>query len=331
MSVVSSASLEALNRLSPASDTPSLDKFLSTPASEDPISTTVLEAALLDTPSERSCFKTYSSAPPAPLRTHSVARSVSSASSAQSFQSWRSARSVDSRGPRRGRKGWTQFNSNLHAKEATYHSDKRLTFPSAPAPSVRCCDRTVSPLVSPLGESEAHGDLGHTIAQNDMQQFFCTWPSCSSRFQYRYDWTRHEEALHYYPFHWACCGADPHTLQCLICQVTGHTTTQHCRSCLTKDVQLRTFLREDQLAQHIKGAHLLNDATKPRISGQLLSAWKFDNPYFSRNFLRCGFCGLISDTWAQRQNHVHDHLKKRICKSSWWPERESGPQFTLLK
>jgi hypothetical protein len=316
MSVVSSASLEALNRLSPASDTPSLEKFLSTPASQDHVSATILEATILDTPPARRFFKTYSSASPAPGRTYSVARSASSASSAHSFQSWQSTRSVDSRGSRRGRKGWTQFNPRSHAEEATYHSYKRLASPPTPAPSVRCHDQTGFPFISASGEGSARGDLGHTVAQNDVRQFFCTWPSCSSRFQYRYDWIRHEEALHYCPFHWICCSANARSSQCLICTETNHTTTQHCGSCLTKDVQLRTFLREDQLAQHIKRAHFPNDATKPRISKELLSAWKINNPDFPRSCLRCGFCGVVSGTWAQRQDHVHGHLRKGICKSS---------------
>jgi hypothetical protein len=87
-------------------------------------------------------------------------------------------------------------------------------------------------------------------------------------------------------------------------------------------MQSRTFLREDQLAQHIKRAHISTDVTRPRISKELMSAWKIDNPAFSKSFLRCGFCGMVSDNWEQRQDHVHDHLKKGVCKSSWWPERQ---------
>jgi hypothetical protein len=87
MSVVSSASLEALNILSLVSDTPSLEKFLSTPASENPVSAAILATAILDTQPERPFPQTYNSAPLASRRPLSVARSASSVGSARSFQS----------------------------------------------------------------------------------------------------------------------------------------------------------------------------------------------------------------------------------------------------
>jgi hypothetical protein len=119
-------------------------------------------------------------------------------------------------------------------------------------------------------------------------------------------------------------------LPCLICSGSrnNHTDIHHCESCLTKDVQSHTFLREDQLAQHIKRVHFPYDEANPKIPKELLSAWKIENPSFSNDLLRCGFCGLVSETWAQRQSHVHDHLKKGICKSSWWPKE--SPRVTIL-
>jgi hypothetical protein len=187
------------------------------------------------------------------------------------------------------------------------------------------------PLVSPSGQLEDLDGLGPKIPEVLERPLFCTWPSCNSRFQYRYDWSRHEEALHYCPFHWVCCNAITHASHCLICKATNHSTTEHCGACLMKDMQSRTFLREDQLTQHIKRAHLSPDATKRMIPKDLLSAWKIDNPFFSKSYLHCGFCGVVSDTWAQRQDHVHDHLKKGICKSSWWPERQPAGDHTNIK
>jgi hypothetical protein len=338
MSVVSFASLEALNRLSPVSDTPSLEKFLSTPASEDPVSAAVLSTAILDTPPERSISRfsgwrmpgssqsqTFNSAPLAPRRPLSVAHSASSASSVHIFQSWRTARSNDSRGSRRGRKGWTRYDSGkLDHKISDENLVRVLRFQDH---SFREYNQTDPPLVLPTEDAEDDRLSREAAAATYLERFFCTWPSCSSRFQYRYDWSRHEEALHYCPFHWVCCCENTQagdSMPCLICSGyrNDHTATQHCGSCLTKDVQSRTFLREDQLAQHIKRAHFPYDDAKPKISKELLSAWKIDNPSFSNDFLRCGFCGLVSDTWVLRQSHVHDHLKRGVCKSSWWSQRE---------
>jgi hypothetical protein len=330
MSVVSSASLEALNRLSPVSDILSLEKFLSTPASEDPVSATVLAEAILDAPPERPFPQTYNSAPLPPRRPVSVACSISSAGSARSFQSWRSARSNDSRGSRRGRKGWKKYDSGQSTAAMTHPKDSRLRYTPGPRDPLPYAEDQTSPLIVRAAR-DGEDDEDRTLV---MQPFFCTWPSCSSRFQYRYDWSRPEEALHYCPFHWVCCSENDQVgdqLPCLICTRNDHTATQHCRSCSTKDVQSRAFLREDQLAQHIKRAHLPSDTVKPKISKQLLSAWKIDNPSFPMTLLRCGFCGLVFETWAQRQSHVHNHLKKGVCKSSWWPEREPEVYHTSTK
>jgi hypothetical protein len=330
MSVVSSASLEALNRLSPVSDTLSLEKFLSAPASEDPVSATVLAEAMLDTPPERPLPQTYNFAPLPPRRPVSMARSISSAGSARSFQSWRSGRSNDSRGSRRGRKGWKQYDAGQSTAAMTHPKDIRLRSMPGPNDPLSCAEDQISPLVVRAAR-DGEDDKDETPA---MQPFFCTWPSCGSRFQYRYDWSRHEEALHYCPFHWICCSEEAQTGEpspCLICTRNDHTATEHCRSCLTKDVQSRTFLREDQLAQHIKRAHIPSGTVKPKISKHLLSAWKIDRPSFPKTFLRCGFCGIVCDTWAQRQSHVHDHLRKGVCKSSWWPKRKPEVYHTSTK
>jgi hypothetical protein len=330
MSVVSSASLEALNRLSPVSDTLSLEKFLSTPANEDPVSATVLAEAILDTPPERPFPQTYNSAPLLSRRPVSVARSISSTGSVRSFQSWQSAKSNDSRGSRRGRKAWQKYDWGQSAASVIHPKDTRLRSMPGPNEPLSYADNQASSVVVCLA-GDSQEDRGETSAR---LPFFCTWPSCSSSFQYRYDWSRHEEALHYCPFHWICCSENAQTgdlSPCLICTGNDHTAAQHCGSCLTKDVQSRTFLREDQLAQHIKRAHFSSDPVKPKVTKDLLSAWKTDNASFSKSFLRCGFCGLASKTWAERQSHVNDHLKKGVCKSSWWPEREPEINHTRTK
>ena len=158
--------------------------------------------------------------------------------------------------------------------------------------------------------------------------YFCTWPSSKKSFRNRSAWSRHEEAVHHCPYQWIC-SLDMNTIvrlpQCFGCGerdvLLSHIVGCHFRTCASKSEECRTFLREDQLSQHIKGVHIDKRDEKISIPKELLSAWKRDNPLLSQAALTCGFCGLVSDTWVERQDHVFNHMDRNICKSSWWPER----------
>ena len=171
--------------------------------------------------------------------------------------------------------------------------------------------------------------------------YFCTWPDCSSTFRHRFEWVRHEEAVHYCPYHWICCSElslhNPIQLShCFICgdpfaNAVQHMIREHFTQCTDKPESKRTFLRQDQLAQHIKRAHLKPIGATQAVPKWLLEMWKFDNPQLlgSSPLLRCGFCGEPCSSWTERQEHVSKHLKDGICKFAWWPDRASGPM--LLK
>jgi hypothetical protein len=136
------------------------------------------------------------------------------------------------------------------------------------------------------------------------------------------------EAVHYQPFHWVCCfeGAVGTFLsRCFVCGENdinvSHVTRQHFASCASRSLQSRTFLREDQLLQHINGTHLGTRVTK-KVVQKLLSSWKTENQQLDASARHCGFCGTMSSTWAERQNHVFRHLKQPgIRKSAWWTDR----------
>jgi hypothetical protein len=334
MSVVSSASLGVLDRLSPACSTTSLERFLSTPMEEEGVSIAFVKWALQSNVQEEHDLSTWRIASRAAPRSLSSVNSGSSISSINSFQSRDSHVSTDSRGSRRGRKQWRRL-STRHV----LRGDSQRSSEHSPAISPRMHstsklspqrDTPIAPLLE-LGVAVETSDTHSNEFQlkpasegtdmcSDKRHLFCTWPSCTSRFRYRFDLTRHEEALHYCPFHWVCCRMDDQpqdVLGCLVCRESDHTAAQHCNSCATKDLRVRTFLREDQLAQHIKRAHIHPAIPKKQISKDLLSLWKVNNPSFPVEYLRCGFCGLVSTSWAQRQDHVFDHLRKGIQKSLW--------------
>jgi hypothetical protein len=173
----------------------------------------------------------YFSARPAPQRAFSTSGSNDSLASGDSCQSWISHMSLDSRGSRRGRKRFTRtsvVNVDRYVDEK-YVSHKlqpdmdRMSnlvlpephhFMSAPIP-LRNHTRA-DPVTSMNREDKSTGPLAPAI--------YCTWPSCNLRFRYRFDWARHEEAVHYCPFNWVCCGdGSDHATQledCYICDPT---------------------------------------------------------------------------------------------------------------
>jgi hypothetical protein len=101
----------------------------------------------------------------------------------------------------------------------------------------------------------------------------------------------------------------------------SHVVACHFHTCASKSEECRTFLREDQLSQHIKGVHISKKDNKIPIPKELLSAWKRNNPFLAQTALICGFCGMVFDTWVERLDHVFKHMDRNICKTSWWPER----------
>jgi hypothetical protein len=293
----------------------------------------------------------YSTLPSA-SRYFKTADSESSVSSTHSLQSGCSYRSIDSRGPRRGRKQWSRLHGKYkesgpitQSRESSWASRQRSASPrrgreasSSSKPTrthtLRSLseNRTYAP-PEPLVDDTIYNQDASTRPSNEGDDpIFCTWPSCSSKFKFRSDWSRHEETVHYCPYHWVCCREDSHAQDvttCLICGETNHTTYEHCGSCSTRDLQSRTFLREDQLSQHIKRSHIDSAVKKPKISKALLSSWRSSNPGFLDSYLRCGFCGIASDSWTERQDHVYEHLRKGICKSSWWPDRKAETSIPM--
>jgi hypothetical protein len=225
-------------------------------------------------------------------QTPSVAASDGSRSSTSSWASQASFKSMDSRGSRRGRKQWIRAEREI--LDDPYRSTWR---------PVRCDTGTSS------------------------LPYFCTWPSCSASFKFRWEWSRHEEAVHFQPYQWVCCLEGSETtplLQCIICAqlspTVGHIMKEHFTSCMGKRQNERTFLREDQLLQHINGVHVKARLVKKDCE-HLLSLWKISNTSLPTCAHTCGFCGHVLPSWKDRQEHVYQHLKSGMCKSSWWPER----------
>jgi hypothetical protein len=304
-SCLSKTSLEALDRLSATNSNISLEKWLDTPSTYE-----LLSAALSNYPDgsvasntkplgqkvvSRAVSSTSVRSMASQRPTRSLAGSESSMGSKRSYNSVASRRSVDSRGFRRGRRQWKQH--------------KRAS---------KCQDSDHEPI------PDLHQGIGI-----DNSRYFCTWQTCDSTYKTRYEWSRHEEAVHYHHRRWVCCYEvtnDMNMPECFLCKEKDlklvHLAENHFRSCTGRAEKDRTFWRSDQLVQHVKRVH--GGQALPKA---IQSAWASKNPWFNLSYLNCGFCGLESRTWEERQAHVSRHIELGCHKESWWPER----QFTPLR
>ena len=156
--------------------------------------------------------------------------------------------------------------------------------------------------------------------------YYCTWVDCASAFKTRYEWARHEEAMHYLPHRWICCyepANDMKLSKCFVCDKPdvnlAHIVDNHLQICREKPELDRTFWRPDQLTQHFQRIHSLPIPTEVR------QAWLSTNPHFIEDRLKCGFCGLVLSTWEERRNHVAWHIQEGATKDIWWLDREFVP------
>ncbi|KAH7088758.1 hypothetical protein FB567DRAFT_590881 [Paraphoma chrysanthemicola] len=333
---VSTASLEALEKVSPSGSTSSLQRWLDTPINEDSVVSpnllspqefpSIIQGLPSDLNVPRHDDSPGKSSPwlksPALSAEHvarsykasSVASSRSSRASDSSSISRCSFKSMDARGPRRGRKAWRR-------------SQPIKKVPQGPDP-VRTGGNgaNTNPALGVKGKATT-SSTGNEVHR----RYFCTAQGCEARFMYPFEWLRHEEAIHYQPYHWICC-LDTDALRlrpfplCWICGelnvATNHFAAHHFLTCAKKEIKDRLFLREDQLLQHINGVHLNTRVSKPTAQ-RLLSSWKIDNPAFDKNILTCGFCGEGSETWEERYKHVSEHLRRSASKTAWRPEVSS--------
>jgi hypothetical protein len=307
------ASLDLLHNISPTASLDSLERYLASSTSEEAVSMEAIDTALsqdvhLDALSGKG-YNATSERRHKSRRALSIAESEGSRGSNRSHASQNSFRSKDSRGSRRGRRTWTKYQQQRSIGDKT----QTLSVPFHTASISR-------PYSDNLPRSLPEASDG------SLPRYYCTWPRCSARFCARWEWVRHEEAIHYQPYHWICCleGAEPAPItQCFICgerNVTAGHLTRHFVPCSKKHQEHRVFLREDQLLQHLNGVHLQSRVSK-KVAQDVLSAWKTHNRSVEKSAMRCGFCGAVCGSWEERKEHVSAHLQSTFCKSSWWPER----------
>ncbi|RAL00817.1 homeobox protein meis [Aspergillus ibericus CBS 121593] len=152
--------------------------------------------------------------------------------------------------------------------------------------------------------------------QDTRRPYQCTF--CADTFATKYDWQRHEQALHLPVDQWRCApdgGLIDHdgTPMCIFCQELGvdedHLEKTHNYSiCRDKPAEQRTFTRKDHLRQHLKLTHHV-DGLHPAMT-----SWRETRDSI---LSRCGFCTATFHTWPDRVDHVAEHFKHGSDMKQW--------------
>lgn len=211
------------------------------------------------------------------------------------------------------------FGTPLHEQSHTLHNEHipndhalppRYNTAIASGFSADHCSYTHHPMNSNLPSSESlSGVLSERVYQ-------CTFPECTSSFQYKALWKNHEESKK----HWLqqkfmcllCISQDPNVVTCRYCY--GEVAPQsniyiHSLSCDAAMQEGRSFCRKDQLKAHLKSSH-----SWQRLSSNI-ETWAFA---FQSDWPRqCGFCGDMIFDWSQRIDHVEKHFKEGRRISDW--------------
>ncbi|KAL2795496.1 hypothetical protein BJX66DRAFT_324588 [Aspergillus keveii] len=179
--------------------------------------------------------------------------------------------------------------------------------PPTPIPSRRRRHR-VRPFKKPQ-RSEEQGS----------RPYQCTF--CADSFLTKYDWQRHEKALHLPVDRWICAprggllkidnNNNTLTQVCVFCHAVDPTPEHLARhnflTCQTKPANERVFFRKDHLKQHLKLTH--NATWLPSME-----AW-----LETRNAIvsRCGFCSATFSAWDERLEHIAEHFKAGATMAQW--------------
>ncbi|PLB46484.1 hypothetical protein P170DRAFT_498350 [Aspergillus steynii IBT 23096] len=199
------------------------------------------------------------------------------------------------------------------------HTSTPFQRPPTPLPSMRTRRRRRKP-PRPM-ESIKHRK------EHGTRPYQCTF--CSDAFRNKYDWQRHEKALHIPVDRWLCA-PDGGIIEangentCAFCRevITDpeHLETHNYLACRTKPPEKRTFLRKDHLRQHLRLTHDVDYHVS-------MDNWRDST---TRLISRCGFCATTFETWEERVEHIADHFKRGADMNQWKGEWGFEPDVQRL-
>ncbi|KAI1874944.1 uncharacterized protein JN550_002373 [Neoarthrinium moseri] len=150
-----------------------------------------------------------------------------------------------------------------------------------------------------------------------LKTFQCTF--CTETFRTKHDWQRHEKSLHLSLERWVCSpdGAkalNPENglMSCVFCGETNpdelHIESHNFSGCVERTQEERTFYRKDHLRQHLKLVHNV------KFLPWSMDKWRVASPEIRS---RCGFCGIVMDSWSARVDHLAEHFKTGNTMADW--------------
>lgn len=150
-----------------------------------------------------------------------------------------------------------------------------------------------------------------------LKTFQCTF--CTETFRTKHDWQRHEKSLHLSLERWVCAPDGPRVLNpsngqmsCIFCGEANpddaHIETHNHLACQERSLEERTFYRKDHLNQHLRLVHNV------KFQDGAMKSWKVSAPEIRS---RCGFCGIVMDTWTIRVDHLAEHFKTGYSMADW--------------
>jgi hypothetical protein len=159
--------------------------------------------------------------------------------------------------------------------------------------------------------------LSPTTMKAPVRTYQCTF--CTETFKTKHDWQRHEKSLHLSLERWVCTPDGPakfspetNRLTCVYCGLQNptpeHAEEHNHSSCSDRPLEERTFYRKDHLRQHL---NLVHDV---KFQNWSMDSWKVATPEIRS---RCGFCGLIMDSWSIRVEHLAEHFKGGKSMADW--------------
>ncbi|RYP64045.1 hypothetical protein DL771_008970 [Monosporascus sp. 5C6A] len=150
-----------------------------------------------------------------------------------------------------------------------------------------------------------------------LKTFQCTF--CTETFRTKHDWQRHEKSLHLSLERWVCCPNGPRDVNpennapsCVFCGLASpddaHVESHNYSGCIERTQEERTFYRKDHLRQHLKLVHNV------KFLQWSMDKWRANSPEIRS---RCGFCGIIMDSWSMRVDHLAEHFKTGNTMADW--------------
>jgi len=160
-------------------------------------------------------------------------------------------------------------------------------------------------------------EAGIPPASAVLKSFQCTF--CTETFRTKHDWQRHEKSLHLSLERWVCTPDGPRAfnpekgqVSCVFCGEANpdeaHVENHNHSACQERTLSERTFYRKDHLRQHLKLVHGV------KFTSWSMEQWKVATPEIRS---RCGFCGIVMDTWTIRVDHLAEHFKTGKTMADW--------------